>query len=115
MHDPILGMIGLCARAGYLIYGANPATDAMKHGKGKLLILASDAGSATVRNITRQCDTYGVARRTYSDKFSLGRATGKTEKAVLLVTESNMATAILKRLDVCSGQTETEVNYGEIE
>ena len=115
MHENILGMIGLCARAGSLVYGAAPAKDAMKHGKGKLLILASDAGSATVRSITHLCDTYGVPCRSYSDKFSLGRATGKTEKAVLLVTDPNMATALLKRLDVCFGQTETEVNYGEIE
>lgn len=115
MNDPILGLLGLSARAGNLVFGAACAEEAIKHGRGSLLVIARDAGENTKRQMRVLSQRSQIPTITYGDKFSLGKSTGKTEKAVLLLTDANMANAILKRMDACEKQAETEVHHGEIE
>ena len=115
MNDPVLGMLGLASRAGKLLFGAANAEAALARRRGVLLIIARDAGENTVRRMRTLSERTGIPLLWYGDKFSLGKATGQTEKAVLLLTDANMANAIISRTDACSGQAETEVKYGETE
>ena len=115
MNDPILRLLGLSARAGSLIFGAACAEEAIKKGRGSLLMIAHDAGNNTRRQMNTLSDRTGIPLITYGDKFSLGKATGQTEKAVLLLTDANMASEIQKRMEDSTKLPETEVKHGEIE
>lgn len=99
MRDPLLGLIGLAARAGKIVYGAAPTADAAVRKKKGLILLARDAGETTSIRMKNLSENTGLPLREYQDKFTLGSATGKTEKAVLFITDEHMATEILKRID----------------
>ncbi len=105
MRDPLLGLIGLAARAGKIVYGADPTLDAIAKGRKGLILLAHDAGETTCIRMKNISEAKGTPLRTYKDKFTLGSATGKTEKAVLFITDEHFASEILKRIDM-------EVSYG---
>ena len=105
MRDPLLGLIGLAARAGKIVYGADPTLDAVGKGKKGLILLASDAGETTRIRMKNLSESTNTPLRIYQDKFTLGSATGKTEKAVLFICDPHFASEILKRIDM-------EVSYG---
>ncbi len=114
MNDPVLGMLALAAKAGKLVYGAEPSKDAMRCGVGKLLIIAGDTGNSVLKNLIRVAEEIRLPYAIYSDKFTLGHATGKGEKSALLVKDENFSAGIQKQLNRLQVQTETEVANGKI-
>lgn len=63
-RDRLLSTLGLCARAGALLYGTDNICDAMRRkirGKTPLLVVvASDASANTQKKISDKCKYYGV-------------------------------------------------------
>ena len=86
----ILGSLGLCAKAGKLIYGVPMIIEAMQKGKKVYLVLeASDTSDNTNKRLNDKCSFYGVGKiRLNIDCGALGSAVGKTSAlAAVAVTD----------------------------
>ncbi|WP_338148663.1 YlxQ family RNA-binding protein [Brevibacillus humidisoli] len=91
-------MLGLTMRARKLISGEDSVIDAVRSGKARLVLLASDASANTAKKVTDKCRYYEVPCHTASDRYQLGRAIGKEARVVLAVTDDNLADRIRRLL-----------------
>ena len=99
----LLGALGLCARAGKLVYGIPMICEALKSGgknKPVLVVEASDTSANTHKKLSDKCGFYGVPLyRLAADTAGLGRAVGKTGAvAAVGVTDANLYHALEKHL-----------------
>ena len=97
--DNTLPMIGLALRAGRLEAGEEPAGDACRERRCRLLLTASDAAENTLRRAGRfaelgQCLTLAAP---YS-KAELGAALGRGTCSLAAVTDLGLAQAIVAKL-----------------
>ncbi len=101
--EKILGMLGLCTRAGKLALGDSAVKEAVVRGKAKLVIIAADCGENTRGKIENLCNEKNVPRVEFSEKSIIGKAVGRDDKAVVAITDKNFAEAVKKLL--CSMET----------
>lgn len=87
-------LLGLAKRAQVLVAGDSWVEETLRTGKGKLLILAGDAGERQAAHYRRRAAEMGVEVLTQGDKTALGRAIGLSPRAVLLVTDHGFAEKI---------------------
>lgn len=97
--DRVLGLLGLCAKAGRLIPGTQLICDSLRDGKGIcLVVMASGAAENTKKRLTDRCTYYGVklfAVNVTAEKF--GHALGKGgELAAVGITDGHFAAGIMK-------------------
>lgn len=108
MDDTLLGLLGLCLRAGKLEVGEDLAREAAKSRKARLVLLAADAADAVTRKAqgwqTDNCPVLTIPR----SREELGGAVGRGSCAVCAVTEVGFASALVQKL--AQAQPET---YGE--
>lgn len=98
--DKVLGLIGLAKRAGKISCGESACKDAVRFGKSKLIVIASDASANTKKNIEDSCKYYGVyCLRAYT-KEELGHAVGNEFNAALSVNDDGFAQTIIKNIQV---------------
>ncbi len=97
--DPILGLIGLATKAGKTACGQAACEEAVKGGKAKLVLVASDASENTREPILTLCRLRGVPARDYATKEQLGAYTGKALRAAAAVTDAGLADQIRMRID----------------
>ena len=107
--DNALSMIGLALRAGRLEAGEDPAGDACRERRCRLLLTAGDASENALRKAEHfaelgQCLTLALP---YT-KAELGAALGRGTCALAAVTDLGLALAITEKL----AQAEPE-RYGE--
>ncbi len=99
MNRELLSTLGLCKRAGMLGVGEEPVESAVRARDVRLLLVASDAAE----NTTRRADHFSemgqcLQIRVPFTKEELGRAVGRSECALLGVTDIGFAAAIARRL-----------------
>ena len=97
--ENVLSMLGLTLRAGKLEPGEDPAGDACREHRCRLLVTASDAAENTLRKAERfaeegRCLTLALP---YT-KAELGAALGRGSCAVAAVTDLGLAGAVADRL-----------------
>ena len=63
MSRRLLSLLGVAQRAGHVAGGDREAHFAVKQGTARLLLLADDAGSATVREFTHLAEKFDLAVR----------------------------------------------------
>ena len=105
----ILSLLGLALRGGNLAVGEEPAEAAARAKDARVLLLAADAAAGTCRRAEHfaqagQC----LWLRTPFTKEELGRALGRTSVALAAVTDTGLASAVVRRL--AEGDP---VRYGE--
>lgn len=91
MTDAFLQFLGIALRAGRLIAGEYPCLEAVRAGKGFLLVVAADASPRTADRLIRAARPKGLPFITAYTKEELGRALGQAQRAALLVTDNNIA------------------------
>jgi len=99
MERRILGSLGLCAKAGKLIYGVPMTIEALQKGKTVYLVLeAGDTSENTHKRITDKCSFYGVKKiRLEIDGNALGAAVGKTSSlAAVAITDEGFYKMVSK-------------------
>ena len=104
--DSALSMIGLALRAGRLAAGEDPAGEACREKRSRLLLTASDASENTLRRaerFTREGECLSLALP-YT-KAELGEALGRGSCAIAAVTDLGLARAIAEKLG--EGYSET--------
>ena len=51
MNDPLLSLLGMSRRAGKLVIGARDATEAVKRGKARLVLVSADTAPRTEKEL----------------------------------------------------------------
>ena len=102
-NEKILLTLGLCAKAGKLIFGVPMICEAMsKNGRNMPLIVleASDTSENTHKKIVDKCKFYGVEHiRLCHDGARLSGAVGKTAKlGAVAVTDKGLCLLIKKHI-----------------
>lgn len=95
MSDKIAGYLGLCRKKGSLIIGGGSLKNSAQ--KAVLVIFAEDLAE----NSRRKAESYlltGVNSVQWGTKESLGAILGRKEAGVVIVTDANLAQAIIKTL-----------------
>ena len=97
----LLSTLGLCARAGKVIYGVPMICDGMRRSKGERPVTvfeASDTSENTHKKITDKCVFYKVKHiRLDCDGASLAAALGKTSSlGAVAVTDEKMSGMVEK-------------------
>lgn len=96
--DKALGLIGMAKRAGRLCGGADMVEDAVRSGRARLVVIASDAAKNSKKSITDCCVYYKVKYLIYSDKEQLGKAIGADNTAAVSVNDEGLAEAVSNRI-----------------
>ncbi len=98
-QDKLLSSLGLCARAGALVFGTPMVCEAMRKGGGKrpLLVLeACDTSDGTHKRLTDKCNSYAVRHvRLGVDGKTLAAALGKSASlAAVAICDENLCRMI---------------------
>lgn len=102
MDKKILTSLGLCSKAGKLIFGVPMIIEAMQKGKKVYLVLeAGDTSDNTHKRITDKCSFYGVEKiKLEFDGGTIASAVGKSSSlAAIAVTDEGFYKMILKYFD----------------
>ncbi len=97
----LLSTLGLCRRAGGLIFGTPMVCEAMRTGKGVLAVIeAADTSDNTHEKLVSKCTFYGVPHhRIDASTEALGHAIGKTGAvAAVGITHEGLLVALQKHL-----------------
>ena len=95
----ITGMLGLAAKAGKIVSGANATKEAILKGKIKLLIIAEDASERTKTNFLELAKTRNIPIHIIMNIEELSNAIGKKNKAIVGLIDFNFSKAIIKIID----------------
>lgn len=98
-NQAVLQLLGLAARARKVISGEELVVNEIRHGKAKLVLLASDASANTSKKLTDKCTYYNVELHVLGDRYVLGHATGKEARVALAITDSGFAKKISSLLN----------------
>lgn len=94
----ILGLIGLCKKAGKIVAGAQLCEKEIRAGKSELVIIANDISKTGLKAITDVCNHYCVRYIMCSDMNDLGKAVGALgDRSVISVNDKGFSDAILKK------------------
>ena len=84
--DKALGMIGLATKAGKIASGEFMTENAVKSGMASLVIVSAEASDNTKKKFRNMCEFYHVPIKAF--------------RASLAVTDSGLAQAIMKKMDI---------------
>ena len=102
MDNRIFSSLGLCSKAGKLIFGVPMIIEAMQKGKRVFLVLeAGDTSDNTHKKITDKCLFYGVEKlRLEIDGGTLASLVGKSSSlAAIAITDESFYEMIKKYFD----------------
>ena len=102
MDSRILTSLGLCAKAGKLIFGVPMIVEAMQKGKKIYLVIESgDTSDNTHKKITDKCSFYGVEKiKLEFNGGDISSAVGKTSNlAAVAITDEGFYKMIMKYFD----------------
>ena len=100
--DKCLSTLGLCARAGKLVWGTPQVCEVLRAKPGQIVLVleASDTSENTHKRLTDRCAYYGTERiRLPHTADQLGRAVGKTHPvAAVGITDGQLVRALRPHL-----------------
>jgi ribosomal protein L7Ae-like RNA K-turn-binding protein len=99
MDTRILGSLGLCSKAGKLIFGVPMIIEAMQKGKKVFLVIESgDTSDNTHKRISDKCSFYGVEKiRLDISGGDLAAAVGKSSSlAAIAITDEGFYKMVAK-------------------
>ena len=98
MDKKLLQFMGLCQRAGKLASGETGVLSAIKDGSAELIIVAENASDNTKKKFGDSARFYNKKIVVFGDKFEMGNAIGKDERAVMAVRDKRFADKIEKMI-----------------
>lgn len=99
MDKKILQLLGLCQRAGKVASGETGCLCAVRDSSAELIIVAEDASENTKKRFSDSAVFYNKKIVIIGDKYDLGRAIGKDERAVLCITDGGFAKKLLGMIE----------------
>lgn len=108
--DKALGYLGLAAKAGQLAVGAEDCAKVLRGRKGRLLVTASDAGSAAQRRAAILARDQCLVLSTDYTKQDIARAVGRTAPvAMTVIMDEGLAKAFAAAVQLDRGKQEERV------
>ena len=98
----LLGMIGLCARAGRLTTGEGACEKLVRSGKARVAFIDGEASENARKALTNACATYGVTLITLP-AGELGRISGKTGRMAAATADESFAASMRNIYTLLSG------------
>ena len=98
--DKFLSYIGISKKAGRTVTGTELTCEAIRNGKIRLAVLASDASANTEKRLRNCCEYYGVrfVKCAYGSDL-LGKAVGSRGRVASVgLTDEGLAEAAIKSL-----------------
>lgn len=95
----IYNYLGLAQRAGQVIGGEQAVMIGISRRRVKLLIIAEDASHNTYSKFKSLAQNHSVKCLIYGDKASMGRAIGKSPRAIVGVLDNNFANVIQTHIE----------------
>ncbi len=99
MDNKVFSMIGLACKAGRIVSGEDSIRNQMKNNKIKLLIIAEDASDNSIKRFVNASKYYNIQHVFFGDKDTLGKHIGKSNRAVIGITDDGFKTNILKLIE----------------
>ena len=87
----VIFALGLAQKAGKIASGDFAVKSALKSGKVKLLIIASDASENSKKDVYYVAGLYSVKTIEILDREQLGMAIGKAKRTAIAVLDANFA------------------------
>ena len=104
MHEAVkkkvLSYIGLAQKAGKAAAGEFLTEKAIQEKKAELVLISEEASANTKKKFIDSATYYSVPVYLFGGKDELGHAMGKEFRASLAITESGLAKAIMKQLEI---------------
>lgn len=94
-----LGLIGISAKAGKIVYGTDSCIEKMKSGKVKLLIVSTESSEKSKKNFEYYAQKYNTKICFFETIENLSKSIGKKNKVVIGIQEDNLAKEIQKIID----------------
>lgn len=93
----ILGILGLARRAGAIAMGTNSVLEAVRKGKARLVLLASDASDNTKKQLLDKASFYKIPVQTLPyGMLELGHAVGKDHTVAVAILEEGFVISYTK-------------------
>lgn len=96
VNRKILGLIGITAKAGKIVSGADACIEEMKNRKVYLLIISEEASDKTKKNFKYYAEKYQIPIQIYGKIEELSKKIGKKNKAIIGIKDLNLAKEIEK-------------------
>lgn len=98
MNDAFLSTLGLCKRAGRLVFGFETVKNAVLKGEAEVVFSATDLSQKTLKELVFLCETYELEHIcTNYDMRTLGGAIGKLT-GIIAVTDEGFAKLLKQKL-----------------
>ncbi len=98
INDKFYRMLGLSVKSGNAVFGESAAKDSLKN-KSQLVIVSTDASDNTKKKFRNGCSFYNVPYIECSDRYFLGKATGKNFAVVISITDKGFAESLTNILE----------------
>lgn len=98
----LLGLLGLCARAGRLVSGEDTAEKLIRSGKAQLAFIDEGASDNARKAMNNACTTYGVELITLPEG-ELGRMSGKPGRKAAATADEGFANSMKNIYRLLSG------------
>lgn len=98
-NERLCGLLGLATRAGKTVFGTEACTSSIEKRKVKLVIISKEAADRTKTNFKEICKKTSVPIWEGITIESLSKAIGKSNKAVVGITDVNFSKEMLKIID----------------
>ena len=109
-NENILRFLGLAARAGKLVYGAQGVDQAIKKRKAKLVVVDGGASENTKKEIRDACTYYHVKLIILEEKDVLGRSLNKPNNKIIGIVCPRFASSAWEKYSMNSGGEIIEQN-----
>lgn len=98
-NNKVYGLLGLCTKAGKIVFGTDSCLEMILKKKVKLIIVAKDSSERTINNFQDKCKENNIDFYIYGSKEEISNAIGKINKTVVGIKDKNFAEAIKKILN----------------
>jgi len=102
-NEPFLRFLGLGARAGKLVYGAQGVDQAVKKGKAKLVVVDGGASENTKKEVRDACTYYHVKLIVLDESGVLGESLHKPNNKIIGIACPEFAKSAWDKYNAASG------------
>lgn len=100
--DQVLSMLSIAKKAGVLKAGTFQVEESVKIQSAYLVIGATDGSERRKNDVKNMCEFYEIQYFFYGKKEDLGRCIGKSEVALISITDEKLAKSIVDKIDTQS-------------
>ena len=93
--NSIYKMLGLSVKAGGAVFGEGAAKDSIRANTSRLIIVAGDASSNTKKKFRQSCNFYQAPYFEFGDRYSLGKACGRSFAVVISITNESLGSRLI--------------------